>query len=73
MEEIYTIEEVAKYLKLSLSTIYRYIYTGKIGAIKVGGQWRIKRKEVRRLLDSTVRKNTGYMRESFSETVESTE
>lgn len=40
-ENYYTIEEVAEKLAVHPKTIRRYIYSGKIQALKVGGQWRI--------------------------------
>lgn len=43
MEEIMTIEEVAKYLKLKPQTIYTWAQNGKIPAAKLGKEWRFKR------------------------------
>jgi len=40
-EKYYTIEEVSQKLDVHTKTIRRYIYSGKIQALKVGGQWRI--------------------------------
>ncbi|GMQ58720.1 hypothetical protein AN1V17_31150 [Vallitalea sediminicola] len=40
-EKYYTIDEVAVKLEVHTKTIRRYIYSGKIQALKVGGQWRI--------------------------------
>jgi len=45
-EEIMTIEECAKYLKTSVSTIYRLAQEGKIPATKVGNQWRFQKKKI---------------------------
>lgn len=41
--EIFTIEECAKYLKTSLSTLYKLVQKGKIPAFKLSGQWRFKK------------------------------
>ena len=41
--EIMTIEECAKYLKTSLSTLYKLAQEGKIPAFKLSGQWRFKK------------------------------
>jgi excisionase family DNA binding protein len=43
MDEIMTIEEVAKYLKLKPQTIYTWAQTGKIPAAKLGKEWRFKK------------------------------
>lgn len=40
-EKYYTIDEIAVKLEVHTKTIRRYIYSGKIQALKVGGQWRI--------------------------------
>jgi len=45
-EEIMTIEECAKYLKISVSTIYRLAQEGKIPATKVGNMWRFRKKKI---------------------------
>jgi len=45
-EEIMPIEECAKYLKTSVSTIYRLAQQGKIPATKVGNQWRFQKKKI---------------------------
>lgn len=38
---IYTVDEVAEKLNVSVKTVRRYIYSGKIKASKIGNQWRI--------------------------------
>jgi len=52
--EIMTIEECAKYLKTSVSTIYRLAQKRKIPSFKVSGQWRFKRD----LIDTWVCENS---------------
>lgn len=37
-----TVKEVARYLVLSEKTVYRLANTGKLPAVKVGGQWRFE-------------------------------
>jgi len=43
MDEIMTIEEVARYLKLKPQTIYTWAQNGKIPAAKLGKEWRFKK------------------------------
>ncbi len=43
MDEIMTIEEVARYLKLKSQTIYTWAQSGKIPAVKLGKEWRFKK------------------------------
>jgi excisionase family DNA binding protein len=46
MDEIMTLEEVAKYLKLKPQTIYTWSQNGKIPAAKLGKEWRFKKSVV---------------------------
>ncbi len=43
MDDIMTLEEVAKYLKLKPQTIYTWVQNDKIPAVKLGKEWRFKR------------------------------
>ena len=45
-DEILTIKELAKYLKLNEKTAYRLAGEGKLPGFKVGGSWRFKREDV---------------------------
>jgi len=49
MDEILTVREVAAYLKLSRTTIWRWCNEGKLQAFKVGRGWRIHRSELERI------------------------
>lgn len=44
--ETYTVEEVAKALKLHPYTVRRLVREGKIPAFKVGGQWRFSKTQI---------------------------
>ncbi len=43
MDDIMTIEDVAKYLKMQPQTIYTWAQTGKIPAAKIGKEWRFRK------------------------------
>lgn len=45
-DEFYTIEELAKILKVEHKTIRRAIQRGDIKAIKLGRQWRIRKSDI---------------------------
>ncbi len=45
-DEIFTIKEVATYLKLAEKTAYRLASEGKLPGFKVGGSWRFRKSEV---------------------------
>ena len=47
-----TTEEVLAYLQVNLRTVYRLIKAGKIPAVRVGRQWRFRKREIDAWLDS---------------------
>ena len=52
-DEIFlTTEEVLEYLQVNLSTVYRLIKAGKIPAVRVGRQWRFRKRDIDAWLDS---------------------
>lgn len=54
-DEWMTIDDVAEYLKVSRRTIYEWIKTNKIPAVKLIGQWRFKKEKIDNWLDSSSR------------------
>jgi len=46
--EIFTIKELALYLKLAEKTAYRLASDGKLPGFKVGGAWRFRKTEMDR-------------------------
>ncbi|HNX91046.1 MAG TPA: helix-turn-helix domain-containing protein [Candidatus Omnitrophota bacterium] len=57
--EVYTVQEVQKILKVSPSTSMRLIKKGIIRAAKVGKQYRILGKELLRLVSPTLEDKVG--------------
>ncbi len=51
MEEIYTIPEVARYLKLSKSKVYYLVQVGEIPHLKIGRNVRITETELKGWLE----------------------
>lgn len=49
--EILTIDELAAYLKISKSTLYKLVREGKIPSQKVGRHWRFKKTAIDRWLE----------------------
>lgn len=39
--EVYSVEEVAEILKVSLRSVYNYVRSGQLKASKIGKSWRI--------------------------------
>jgi excisionase family DNA binding protein len=53
MEEGFlTTEEVLDYLQVNLRTVYRLIKAGKIPAVRVGRQWRFRKRDIDAWLES---------------------
>ena len=51
-ETFLTTEEVLEYLQINLRTVYRLIKAGKIPAVRVGRQWRFRKRDIDAWLDS---------------------
>jgi len=51
--EVLTIQELAVYLKISKSTIYKLVREGKIPSQKIGRHWRFRKEAIDRWLDAS--------------------
>jgi len=51
-ETFLTTEEVLEYLHVNLRTVYRLIKAGKIPAVRVGRQWRFRKRDIDAWLDN---------------------
>lgn len=51
-DNILTVKQVAKYLKVSERTVIRLIHDKKLKASKVGGSWRIREKDISKYLNT---------------------
>lgn len=49
-KEFYTAQELADKLRVNIMTIYRYIKGGKLGAHKIGKEFRIEAKDFNQCL-----------------------
>ena len=52
-EHFLTTEEVLDYLQVNLRTVYRLIKAGKIPAVRVGRQWRFRKRDIDAWLSSS--------------------
>ena len=48
--KLYSIDEIADILKVTQRTIYNYIKSGSLKAIKIGKYWRIKHTDLEQFL-----------------------
>jgi excisionase family DNA binding protein len=55
VDEILTVQEVADYLKVSRTTVWRWCSTGKLPAFKIGRGWRVRWADVQ----DAIRQNGG--------------
>lgn len=51
-ESFLTTDEVLEYLQVNLRTVYRLIKAGKIPAVRVGRQWRFRKRDIDAWLES---------------------
>ncbi len=49
------IKDVSTYLKIKEQTVYRLAQTGKIPAIKIGGQWKVKKEHLDKMFDEILK------------------
>lgn len=50
-DRLLTVEQVAKRLKYSKMTVYRYIKAGKMTSYKIGKEYRIKESDLEKFLE----------------------
>ena len=50
-ESLLTVGEVAQVMRVSNMTVYRLIKSGQLAAIRVGKNYRVRRKDMERYLD----------------------
>ncbi|NOZ09154.1 MAG: helix-turn-helix domain-containing protein [FCB group bacterium] len=48
---IMCIKEVSSYLNIQEQTVYRLVQKGKIPAIKIGGQWKVKKQHLDKMFE----------------------
>jgi len=51
--EVLTIEDLAAYLKIPKSTLYKLVREGKIPSQKIGRHWRFRKEAIDRWLEAT--------------------
>jgi excisionase family DNA binding protein len=53
-DEIMTLEQVARYLKLKPQTVYKWAQEGRIPAAKLGKEWRFRKRILDEWIDSAI-------------------
>jgi excisionase family DNA binding protein len=62
MAEILTVQEVADYLRVSRSTVWRWCKQGKLNAFKAGSGWRVQRSELEKLFRQKYQEGNGELK-----------
>lgn len=52
MDKLLTAKELAQFLKLSESTIYKLASNGEIPGLKIGDSWRFDQQDIERMIRS---------------------
>jgi len=63
--DVMTLQQLAVYLCIPRSTIYRLVQTGRLPAFKVGRQWRVSLKVVQNYLIQNYERKTGRSGSSY--------
>ena len=59
---IMDIKDVASYLKIKEQTVYRLVQHGKIPALKIGGQWKVKKDHIDRMFDEILQEKLNQIK-----------
>ncbi len=58
-DDIMTVEELARYLKLKPQTVYKWAQEGQLPAAKLGKEWRFRRRIIDEWIDSAIQLSPG--------------
>lgn len=58
-DEIMTVEDVARYLKVKPQTVYKWAQEGQIPGAKVGKEWRFRRRILDEWIDTSITLSPG--------------
>jgi excisionase family DNA binding protein len=62
-ENVFTVQELATYLRMRPVTIYKHAKTGKLPAFKVGANWRFKKTTIDRWIsEQELKENNAHTR-----------
>ncbi|MBI3252914.1 MAG: helix-turn-helix domain-containing protein [Candidatus Omnitrophica bacterium] len=57
-DKVYTVPELARYLRMQPLTIYKHASSGKLPGFKIGSHWRFKKKTIDRWIHEQERSRT---------------
>lgn len=50
--KVYTLDEIAEILQVTRRTLYSYVKSGKLEAVKIGRYWRVKEDALKKFIDT---------------------
>jgi len=59
-DNFFTVDELARYLRMQPLTIYKHAASGKIPGFKVGTYWRFKKKTIDRWIEAQEQSNINH-------------
>jgi excisionase family DNA binding protein len=65
MEKLITAKELAQFLKLSESTVYKLAGQGEIPGLKIGDSWRFDQQDIERMIRSVKRGRRNFGRQTL--------
>jgi excisionase family DNA binding protein len=68
-DEMMTIEQVAKYLKLKPQTVYKWAQEGRIPGAKIGKEWRFRKRILDEWIDTAIALSKGGFDLMFQESL----
>ena len=68
-DEMMTVEQVAKYLKLKPQTVYKWAQEGQIPGAKIGKEWRFRRRIIDEWIDTAIALSKGGFDLMFQESL----
>ena len=60
VENVFTVQELARYLRMKPLTIYKHASTGKLPGFKVGSHWRFKKRTIDRWIQAQEQSNVNH-------------
>lgn len=60
-ENVFTVQELANYLRMKPLTIYKHASTGRLPGFKVGSHWRFKKQSIEKWIENQESVNTSKM------------
>ena len=62
-DAVFTVQELATYLRMKPVTIYKHAKTGKLPCFKVGANWRFKKSTIDRwIAEQEAKENNGHLK-----------